>query len=45
MGYIVKSSNPEDSGYTAEFWDCVKRAKESGYREDIAKAWCGYLYG
>ena len=42
---IVKSSKPEESGYTSDFWECVKRAKQDGYNDDLAKAICEYWYG
>ena len=42
---IIKSENKEQSGYTEDFWLCFKRAREAGYRDEIAKAWCEYLYG
>jgi len=42
---IIKSENKEQSGYTEDFLECYRRARESGYNHEIAKAWCEYLYG
>ena len=45
MGFIIKSEKEELSGYTSDFWECIKRAKQDGYNDDLAKAWCERIYG